>query len=61
MYTVHEQEADLKEGCKGLDSTLHSFEFDSLTGSPPSGQVLVTHLTPAFPLLHNSPADMETE
>ena len=50
MYTVHEEEADLKGGCKGLDSTLHSFEFDSLTGSPPSGWTSAGHPShPSFP------------
>ena len=50
MYTVHEEEADLKGGCKGLDSTLHSFEFDSLTGSPPSGWTCAGHPSyPSFP------------
>ena len=52
MYTVHEEEADLKGGCKGLDSTLHSFEFDSLTGSPPSGWTSAGH--PSHPQLSPS-------
>ena len=50
MNTVHEEEADLKGECKGLDSTLHSFEFDSLTGSPPSGWTSAGHPShPSFP------------